>query len=472
MKKLFYLSISALLLSVLACTSAKQSSELAESNDLLTPTYEASPMVNITAIISGTEGQLGVFRFDGIGFKGIQKISATKGDTFLIQLPQGEPDLYYIGLEKQQKLPVIVGPEAQFEITANARTIRKAIFVDSEWNRQYDGLIKQIMANKREMRSIGQQIQRSINNDDAVEQLKQKVKSVDQRRAQQVLKLQKNYPFLAKVAAIDNYQSFTTAPKGHANELEHYVNEFFSGADLNDPAYNKITYIFEAFRDYGTTLASINIPQEQVNNALDLQLKKMPESSLTYKYALGGITLALQSKNHPSFPDYGGRFYDKYKDESAAYIQQLGRQISSARNLMIGAEAPDFTQKTPEGEPMSLSDLRGKVVLLDFWASWCGPCRRENPHVVKLYEKYQDKGFDILGVSLDRTKERWVDAIAKDKLTWHHVSDLKGWKNAVAGSYSVRSIPHTLLLDKDGKILARNLRGAQLDAKLKEIFGF
>jgi thiol-disulfide isomerase/thioredoxin len=108
--------------------------------------------------------------------------------------------------------------------------------------------------------------------------------------------------------------------------------------------------------------------------------------------------------------------------------------------------------------------------LVDFWASWCGPCRKENPAVVAAYQKYKDKGFDILGVSMDDNKDKWLAAIAKDNLTWTHVSDLKGWQNAVGKMYSVTSIPFNLLLDKEGKILAKSLRGADLEAKLAEIF--
>ena len=119
---------------------------------------------------------------------------------------------------------------------------------------------------------------------------------------------------------------------------------------------------------------------------------------------------------------------------------------------------------------MSLSDLRGKIVLVDFWASWCGPCRRENPNVVRMYNKYKDKGFDILGVSLDKTQDRWLQAIEQDGLEWHHVSDLKGWSNEVAQAYGVRSIPHTILLDQEGRIIARNLRGQALEEKLEELF--
>ena len=138
----------------------------------------------------------------------------------------------------------------------------------------------------------------------------------------------------------------------------------------------------------------------------------------------------------------------------------------------IGGEAPEINLPNPEGKNIKLSSLRGKVVLIDFWASWCGPCRKENPNVVKLYQKYHDKGFEVYGVSLDRNKEQWINAIAADKLTWTQVSDLKGWESAAGKTYGVSSIPHTVLVDRKGNIIARNLRGYELDAKLREIFGF
>ncbi|MCB0476862.1 MAG: TlpA family protein disulfide reductase [Crocinitomicaceae bacterium] len=138
-----------------------------------------------------------------------------------------------------------------------------------------------------------------------------------------------------------------------------------------------------------------------------------------------------------------------------------------------GAEAPDIVQNDVDGNERKLSDLKGKVVLLDFWASWCGPCRRENPTVVKLYQKYKDKGFTVFSVSLDTDKTRWMGAIKQDGLVWeNHVSDLLGWKNTAAKLYGVGSIPSTFLLDKEGKIIGKNLRGFALEEKLKEIFGF
>jgi peroxiredoxin len=152
------------------------------------------------------------------------------------------------------------------------------------------------------------------------------------------------------------------------------------------------------------------------------------------------------------------------------YVVQLKEIADGMRKTAIGATAPDFTMNDPQGKPIQLSSLRGKIVMIDFWASWCGPCRQENPNVVKVYQQYHDKGFEILGVSLDRTKEDWEKAIKDDQLNWLHVSDLQYWQNNAARLYAVNAIPQTYLLDKDGKIIAKGLRSQELAAKLAELF--
>jgi len=157
---------------------------------------------------------------------------------------------------------------------------------------------------------------------------------------------------------------------------------------------------------------------------------------------------------------------------ASPFTQALSERLEPLRATAIGTAAPEINLASPDGKPMSLKSLRGKYVLVDFWASWCGPCRQENPNVVKAYNQFKDKGkgFTVYSVSLDDDKGRWTQAIAADGLAWpNHVSDLKKWNNAAAAAYGVQSIPASFLLDPNGKIIGKNLRGPALEAKLAEV---
>lgn len=228
---------------------------------------------------------------------------------------------------------------------------------------------------------------------------------------------------------------------------------------------------------------------------------KSQQASLDFQNAMEARAKVLQAKQHSilttfvvTHPDsylsilalntIGGRTPDpaemeplyasltqRVKDREAG--KALKKAIDQSKVTAIGAIAPDFTQNDVNGNPVKLSSLRGKYVLVDFWASWCGPCRQENPNVVRVYNKYKNKKFTILGVSLDREsgKNDWLTAIKNDGLTWTQVSDLKFWGNQAAVLYFVGSIPSNFLLDPNGKIIAKDLRGSDLENKLSELLG-
>lgn len=160
------------------------------------------------------------------------------------------------------------------------------------------------------------------------------------------------------------------------------------------------------------------------------------------------------------------------EDPSLNLAKEIAAKVSEATKISVGRPAPDFTLKSPKGEEFALSSLKGKVVLVDFWASWCKPCRAENPNLVKTYEKYKDKGFTIYSVSLDKEMDAWVNAIQQDNLTWqYHGSNLLFWNCPVVRQYNVNSIPAAFLVDQNGNIIAKNLRGVALEQKLAEVFG-
>lgn len=156
--------------------------------------------------------------------------------------------------------------------------------------------------------------------------------------------------------------------------------------------------------------------------------------------------------------------------DNTIYMAELRDRIEILRKVAIGKPAVDFTMNDTSENPVALSSFKGKYLLVDFWASWCSPCREENPNVVACYNKFKDKNFEVLGVSLDQDRERWIQAIHDDHLTWTQVSDLVGWKNKAAGMYGVNSIPSNILIDPEGIIIARNLRGNDLRSKLDKIF--
>ena len=247
--------------------------------------------------------------------------------------------------------------------------------------------------------------------------------------------------------------------------------------------------------EYNTLMNGFGLKQQSIVNAYNEAKAKGDNATMNQKVAEyqnmdKEVKAALETyiKGHSKSPISGYALYYNYQN-SQAPIEELERMVNlldkstentkygklgrekliQLRGTMIGYPAVNFAQADPNGKMVNLKDLKGKYVLVDFWASWCGPCRAENPNVVNAYNKYKDKGFTVLGVSFDQNKDAWIKAIEKDNLTWTQISDLKGWGNEAGKLYGITSIPQNLLIDKEGKIVAKNLRGPELDAKLEEI---
>jgi len=258
-----------------------------------------------------------------------------------------------------------------------------------------------------------------------------------------------------------NTLSVFVAPSGLVG-IRHegsFSNAIFTGSAANTE-YHKVLDNIRQLKDE--------------KKALEDYMKENPSSPI-FVFAFSnyiGDPRSLKAADVPRVRSLFNMLPDSIRERasSKAFAQQLDKLVTFSEGVTVGREAPDFTQNDTAGRPVSLSSFRGKYVLLDFWASWCMPCREENPTVVKAYRKYHDKGFEILSVSLDNNAGAWRKAIRQDQLTWTHVSDLKYWDNALVKTYGVQGVPQNFLIDPNGKIIARGLRGVELEQKLSEIY--
>lgn len=248
-------------------------------------------------------------------------------------------------------------------------------------------------------------------------------------------------------------------------EYNRYVNSLY----LSNDSVMQAMKMHQANRDINSYIGATQF-QQSLGPKRDEFIRKFVDENPGSLASLAAVENIDMDQNYEYYKKVADALSKKIPN--SPYFQSLNERVVAMSKLAIGAEAPEITMNTPDGETASLSSLRGKVVLLDFWASWCKPCRAENPNVVKMYQKYNYKGFEVFSVSLDKQKQAWVNAIQQDGLVWsNHVSDLQHWQSAAAKLYNISGIPQTYLLDQNGVIIGKNLRGPVLEQKLQELFG-
>jgi thiol-disulfide isomerase/thioredoxin len=428
-----------------------------------------SQQVTLRAEIEGCGPMLRLFVFDG-NFKELQR-AKLENNAYVFKIEASkEPRFYYIGQVEANAAPFLAGTEPELTIRGSCGMMKGVTMPGSKVNAEYNALKVEMDRHKAQTADFMRQLQRAAGDYTKFQSLNEELKKLDDRRLAMLDSLKKVNPLFSRILALNTYLSFNNYGNEYEDEIAYFANEYFKYADLKDEAYNYLPWVYESFKSYTMTLSGIGLPDETHRKYIEAAMWKIPKGSPTHKMALSGVISILKQRSHANYLPFAEAYIEAFASKDPASAASMQQEIQQLKAFMTGGVAPEFSQPDTSGVDLKLSDLRGKVLLVDFWASWCGPCRRENPNVVQMYNKYKDKGFDILGVSLDSNRDKWLDAIAKDGLIWRHVSDLKGWSNAVAQQYGVNSIPHTILLDREGKIIARGLRGPALEQKLAEIF--
>ena len=381
------------------------------------------------------------------------------------------PGFYFLGSgEPTQTRQVILGTDSLVFLQGNCESFAQATIYRSPSNAAYSQALQATDQLQNQANQLNRQYQAIKSSTEDPMGVKQQLRQLDQQKLALLDSVEKVHPLLRKAIALRTYLVSPEIQEQYPSEVAFFAQSYFSQVDFSDSAYHTMPLLNEAFYSYGMTLGSVSLPFETILGYTNEYLKQLPKPGPTHKMAVLGLTSGFRDRNDDAFVYFANLYLNTYgPSDNPEFAAQLRKEVTDKQALLIGSLAPDLSLPTPEGDTISISDFRGEIVLLDFWASWCRPCRMENPRVVSMYKKYNDQGFTIIGLSLDRGKDAWVKAIAEDQLPWHHASDLLFWNSIASRTYKVSSIPYTVLLDREGKIVAKGLRGAALEAKVAEL---
>lgn len=403
------------------------------------------------------------------------KLDAADGKSkFSLSYKLPKPGFFLIGVDPRQAVNVVLGEGGTAEMTGDCMNPQSLRLTGHLPNDSYLRLQERVSSHNQQLQGLYQNMQIFAQTDPMqLNRIQNDIKSLNDKHFGYLDSLQKAGGFLGKVAQLYNFKPFGSDPSHsvYSTELDYFREAFFANLDFKDAEIGTMPQLYDKARAYTGTLAGQGLPSEVIKTAVDGVLGKTTSGSEANESLLRGFVVGFEQSKNALLIEYGKQYINAYPQSDPQFIAGLNNTIRQLEGMAVGALAPDIEASTPDGKTIKLSDFRGKVVMVDFWASWCRPCRMENPNVLKAYTKYHPKGFEILGVSLDDNKAKWEAAIQQDGLVWNHISDLRGWQAEPAQVYGVSSIPATVLVDREGKIIARNLRGPSLEQKLAEIFG-
>ena len=403
-------------------------------------------------------GKIYLYQYFGNNYYKFDSITAKNG-IFKYAPKQGIPrGFYQLGTEPNNSFMFIVGNE-DISISGDWKNLKTVEIQNSRENAAFSNMINynsQLASIESYVKNIsGLKDQNPAEYEKTMSVIRKQYDSVAAANAafKNSVMDDKSGLYFAKILKMFNLPENVT-PEDFFTEEERKDPEYTRG----DMMLNKVSYFFSRFGGQ---------QEETYKKEAENLIKRFPEKSKNRQLMyMNIIQIFVQGQVQPP------KFLTKGLAEEYGSDPKVKTFLAGIPKgeLQEGDPAPDIVLSDLNGKQLSLSSLKGKIVLLDFWASWCGPCRMENPNVVAVYNKYKDKGFTIFSVSLDNSKDGWINAIKKDGLTWpNHVSDLKGWQSQGAALYGVRAIPATFLIDKDGNIIAKNLRGPMLEQKLSEL---